>query len=261
LKDEKALYAAENALEAATQDYNYFNDMMKEELPTLFALEAEFIRPLFQNFYYMQLNIFYTLNEKMKSMEIDYFDFAADIEKQYEAKRGDVKEQAEALNIVHFKTSGKKCASLYLIFVNYLASTFSGKSKYASPDRDQKSAVASSYASHRRSTSEQSPPPYSPPPNGVITATGKPLGRSSSLASAVAGKKPPPPPAPKPASFSKKEHALALYDYTAQAEGDLTFRAGDRIEIIRKGESGNEWWVGKLNGAEGQFPANYTRLE
>ena len=107
-KDEKALYAAENALEAATQDYNYFNDMMKEELPTLFTLEAEFIRPLFQNFYYMQLNIFYTLNEKMKSMEIDYFDFTVDVEEQYEAKRGDVKERAEALRIVHFKGTGKK---------------------------------------------------------------------------------------------------------------------------------------------------------
>jgi amphiphysin len=112
LKDEKALYAAENALEAATQDYNYFNDMMKEELPKLFTLEAEFIRPLFQNFYYMQLNIFYTLNEKMRTMEIDYFDFTADIEQQYESKRGDVKERAEELSIVHFKGTGKKRTSL-----------------------------------------------------------------------------------------------------------------------------------------------------
>jgi amphiphysin len=108
LKDEKALYAAENALEVSTQDYNYFNDMLKEELPTLFALEAEFIRPLFQNFYYMQLNIFYTLNEKMKNMEIDYFDFTVDIEEQYESKRGDVKERAEELSIVHFKGTGRK---------------------------------------------------------------------------------------------------------------------------------------------------------
>jgi amphiphysin len=108
LKDEKALYAAENALEVSTQDYNYFNDMLKEELPALFALEAEFIRPLFQNFYYMQLNIFYTLNEKMKNMEIDYFDFTVDIEEQYESKRGDVKERAEELSIVHFKGTGRK---------------------------------------------------------------------------------------------------------------------------------------------------------
>ena len=263
LKDEKALYAAENALEAATQDYNYFNDMMKEELPKLFALEAEFIRPLFQNFYYMQLNIFYTLNEKMGTMEIDYFDFTVDVEEQYEAKRGDVKERAEALSIVHFKGTGRKRTIPRSTIVNPVAGTFAGKSKYAL-DRDKKSATTSSYAStHRRTTSDQQPPPpYSPPPNGVTPSTGKPLGRSSSLASAAASKKPPPPPpAPKPSQFSRKEYALALYDYTATADGDLTFKAGDRIEIVRKGEEGNEWWNGKLNGAEGQFPANYTRLE
>ena len=97
---------------------------MKEELPKLFALEAEFIRPLFQNFYYMQLNIFYTLNEKMRSMEIDYFDFTVDIEEQYEAKRGDVKEQAEALSIVHFKGTGRKRTYLFTLFgINGLMSS------------------------------------------------------------------------------------------------------------------------------------------
>jgi amphiphysin len=113
LKDEKALFAAENALEVSTQDYNYFNDMMKEELPRLFELDAEFIRPLFQNFYYMQLNIFYTLDEKMRNMEITYFDFTVDVEEQYESKRGDIKEQAEVLSIVHFKGTGRKRISIY----------------------------------------------------------------------------------------------------------------------------------------------------
>jgi amphiphysin len=61
--------------------------------------------------------------------------------------------------------------------------------------------------------------------------------------------------------LSKKTYAIAVYDYTAQADGDLTFKAGDRIEIVEKGEDENEWWVGRLNGAEGQFPANYTRIE
>jgi amphiphysin len=61
--------------------------------------------------------------------------------------------------------------------------------------------------------------------------------------------------------LAKKVHAIALYDYKAQAEGDLTFKTGDRIEVIKKGEAENEWWVGRLNGVEGQFPANYTRVE
>jgi amphiphysin len=46
LKDEKALYKAESDVEQATQEFNYFNDLLKDELPKLFALEREFIRPL-----------------------------------------------------------------------------------------------------------------------------------------------------------------------------------------------------------------------
>lgn len=66
LKDERALYNAENMLEQSTQEYEYYNNLLKEELPMLFDLESSFIRPVFQNFYYMQLNIYYTLYEKMK---------------------------------------------------------------------------------------------------------------------------------------------------------------------------------------------------
>lgn len=38
LKDEKALYKAENDVEQATQEYNYFNDLLKDDLPKLFRL-------------------------------------------------------------------------------------------------------------------------------------------------------------------------------------------------------------------------------
>src|SRR5271156_3841506 len=105
-KDEKALLKKENDVEQATKDFELFNDLLKDELPRLFALEAEFIRPLFQSFYYMQLNVFYTLHEKMQGINIGYFDLSLDIEDAFEKKRGDIKEQAENLTIVHFKGTG-----------------------------------------------------------------------------------------------------------------------------------------------------------
>jgi hypothetical protein len=46
----------------------------------------------------------------------------------------------------------------------------------------------------------------------------------------------------------------ALYDYEAQAEGDLSFTTGDVIEIVTRTNNENEWWIGKLNGKQGQFP-------
>ena len=97
LKDEKALYKAESEAEQATQDFEYFNNLLKDELPKLFRLEREFIRPLFQSFYYMQLNVFYTLHEKTQGVDIGYFDLSLDVEAAFSKKRGDVQEQAEAL--------------------------------------------------------------------------------------------------------------------------------------------------------------------
>ena len=58
-----------------------------------------------------------------------------------------------------------------------------------------------------------------------------------SLAAAAAAKSKPPPPKPKPsrlAAAPKVETVTALYDYSAQAEGDLSFRAGDTIEIVSR---------------------------
>jgi hypothetical protein len=50
----------------------------------------------------------------------------------------------------------------------------------------------------------------------------------------------------------------ALYDYNAQEENELTFKAGDVIIVIVEDDSG--WWQGKLEknqSKEGLFPGNY----
>lgn len=39
-----------------------------------------------------------------------------------------------------------------------------------------------------------------------------------------------------------------------QAEGDLSFAAGDKIQLVKKTDSAEDWWTGKLNGQEGVFP-------
>lgn len=251
LKDEKAMFKAENDVEQATQDFEYFNNLLKDELPKLFALEAEFIRPLFQSFYYMQLNVFYTLHEKMQGINIGYFDLTLDIEAAFEKKRGDIKEQAEALSIVHFKTAGgpKRTSTLQ--------SKYGSTSKYAGKLEEQK---ASKYGkAHDPEAGEANPPPpYSP---GMSTNGSTPA--SPALGAAIAAKGKPPPPKPKPSRLSgvpAAETVTALYDYEAQAEGDLSFTTGDVIEIISRTQNENEWWTGRVSGRQGQFPGNYVRL-
>lgn len=248
LKDEKALYKAEADVELATQEFNYFNDLLKDELPKLFHLEREFIQPLFQSFYYMQLNVFYTLHERMQSIDIGYFNLTEEVESAFEKKRGDIQEQVELLTIVHFKTLGGKKPS-----------RFGAGGKLAIEGK------TSTAVSRRRSDESLSspPPPYtssiSPLLNGSSSSA---IGRANSTgsswgAAAKAKGAAPPPPKPKPSKFAGAPtgpSATALYNYEAQAEGDLSFNTGDVIEIILKGATENEWWSGRLRGREGQFP-------
>ena len=265
LKDEKALYKAETEVEQATQDFNYFNDLLKDELPVLFKLEREFIRPLFQSFYYMQLNVFYTLHEKMQSIDIGYFNLTLGIEDAFEAKRGDIREQTEALAIVRFKTTGAKNKPLSKYSQNQRllegrkSSSTSGSAPLAIEGRRSEDTPSSRRMTHN--FDETSPPPYSSPMLNGDTMVARANSTGSSWGAAAKAKgAAPPPPKPKPSGLRSNPMspqiptAVALYDYEAQAAGDLSFMTGDVIEVTQKGATENEWWTGTLNGRSGQFP-------
>lgn len=268
-KDEKAIWKAEGEVENATQEFNYFNDLLKDELPKLFRLEREFIQPLFQSFYYMQLNIFYTMHEKMQHCDIGYFDLTLELEEAFNQKRGDIQEQAEKLSIVKFKTTGQRRPPKY-----GKPAALTGASRpaiTAGPSSEAAATPQITYgedaAADQASASASAPPPYSATTKpGFASPASPPLKSpiSPGLAAAAAAKSKPPPPKPKPSRLSAApagaETVTALYDYSAQAEGDLSFRAGDLITIIQRTNNENEWWTGKANGKQGQFPGNYVKL-
>jgi hypothetical protein len=52
--------------------------------------------------------------------------------------------------------------------------------------------------------------------------------------------------------------AIALYDYKGETEAEISFKQGDRITVISKGEDG--WWQGEINGRIGNFPGNNPYL-
>ncbi|KAH9425722.1 Abl interactor 2, partial [Dermatophagoides pteronyssinus] len=52
------------------------------------------------------------------------------------------------------------------------------------------------------------------------------------------------------------EKVVAIYDYTADKDDELSFQENSLIYVIRKNEDG--WWEGVLNGITGLFPGNYV---
>ncbi|KAI5959006.1 uncharacterized protein KGF55_005660 [Candida pseudojiufengensis] len=59
---------------------------------------------------------------------------------------------------------------------------------------------------------------------------------------------------------SNASQAIALYTFKGEQGGDLPFKKGDVINIIKRTETVDDWWTGSNNGQTGIFPANYVEL-
>lgn len=87
----------------------------------------------------------------------------------------------------------------------------------------------------------------------------KPSG--SSIASSIAAKKKPPPPVPaKRLPSAQSQFVTALFPFAGQNAGDLSFGEGDRIKVLKKTDSTDDWWEGEIRGMTGSFPANYVKV-
>jgi len=49
---------------------------------------------------------------------------------------------------------------------------------------------------------------------------------------------------------------VALYDYQAQHDDELSFVVHDVINVVDR--SDGDWWRGQLRGQTGLFPSNYV---
>lgn len=105
----------EQQFEVASGEYEHYNNLLKEELPRFLELASRFIDPLFHSFYYMQLNVYYIMLEKLQSFADGKYDLERrDIEDIYLEQRGDAAEQLDALNITQRPAStGEKNHIMY----------------------------------------------------------------------------------------------------------------------------------------------------
>jgi hypothetical protein len=49
-----------------------------------------------------------------------------------------------------------------------------------------------------------------------------------------------------------------MYNFEARDNTELGFKEDDMIEVLNKDDP--DWWIGRLNGAIGEFPANRTAM-
>ena len=73
------------------------------------------------------------------------------------------------------------------------------------------------------------------------------------------------PTAPKPPIFGAKGsagpgQAVAKFTFDADQAGDLGFKKGEVITIVKKTESETDWWTGRIGEREGIFPSNYVEV-
>jgi len=107
-----------------------------------------------------------------------------------------------------------------------------------------------SYQSETNYTS--SPPPPPPPPPGSMGSP-PPLPRGSGTA-------PPPPPPPPRGGRGGGPTCTALYDYPGEQPEDLTFSAGDVINVTKE-DDGSGWIEGEIRGRTGIFPSSYIQMD
>ncbi|KAL4488402.1 hypothetical protein ABPG72_019252 [Tetrahymena utriculariae] len=55
----------------------------------------------------------------------------------------------------------------------------------------------------------------------------------------------------------KENYVIAISDFAAQTEKDLSFKKGDKIQIVKRTKDG--WWIGLLNKNIGYFPCNHVK--
>ncbi|PWY72924.1 hypothetical protein BO70DRAFT_364706 [Aspergillus heteromorphus CBS 117.55] len=133
-----------------------------------------------------------------------------------------------------------------------LSSSIAARTDYFS--RNQSQPTLSKSTSH--STLQQSP--YQPTLIQAATTVASPSVSASSLI-AASKKKPPPPPPPRAHSNAPGAvYVTAVYDFDGESAGDLAFREGDRIRVLKKTDSTDDWWEGEVRGRKGSFPANYV---
>ncbi|KAF9161061.1 hypothetical protein BGX20_002257 [Mortierella sp. AD010] len=295
LSDERQIYKLESQLEVATADYEGLNSLLKEELPGFFYYKTHLMEPIFHIFYYLQLRIYRIMLDRMGPISSTY---SSKYSRQAIQAGGSASPDPSPLSASPAPSAPKPWQASGATGAAPAAKPWQTGAGVKPWQTGAASAAASNpwqtgttYSANQETPGMPPPPSYNtvqrgggsegsqpapvpaansgfrmpqnidihvtPSISGTIAATATAAATShviNSINNGMVKKGPPPPP--------KKigvKMVVALYDYDAQQEGDLSFRRDDRIELIERTPDVNGWWSGRLNGRQGLFPGNYVQ--
>ncbi|KAL4817080.1 hypothetical protein BDW67DRAFT_35905 [Aspergillus spinulosporus] len=292
-RENASLLKAEEDLAKATEDYHAADEHLRQHLPPLITAVFSLLPRLLSAQIQIQNSIlanYYTVIYGYCEQQRYPFDPPQPLEQtvaQWEQSCHPVQQQIESFACLangkavrsNSQPSNDRRPSIPLNALNRFRSSHSIPTQQAPSDHDKpvigvrSKSTSNALSSHNADSLGERTSPSSlveahaslhpmtasyPASNPDSLSPPVPLASKPSL-SALAGKKKPPPPPPKPRSASSNmSFVTALYDFGGQGEGDLVFQQGDRIRVLRRTDSTDDWWEGELRGVKGSFPANYV---
>ncbi|PVU92801.1 hypothetical protein BB561_003611 [Smittium simulii] len=279
LPDEQAFQKYTALFEDASRNYNFYNNMVKNDLRVLTTHRDDLTKIITERIARIQREVYSSLCDSLLNaiQQSNYIDINLDISYESAELWGLAKRNLDQINICGNRVGGikpkanfmstlsrkstkkdflsakipnKKSSISQVEIPNNTRTSSSRHNSYAAPqmqmpsqsqpqNTEQLPAYYSEYDSQNNAPPQQNK-------NPVISNNTSQVNRAF-------------PSAPLPPR--RIEHVIALYDYNSGVEGDLKFKVNDLIEVLERTESSEDWWTGKLNGEIGVFPSNYVRLQ
>ena len=227
VSEEKKMAQVEVQFDTATREYESINSMLKRDLAVFLGLRQEFIDPILFTYFRYLSRVYQTQYSLYYEVANAHCDLSCTALTGYEVQKAKIEQMLADVKIC------------------------SATSRLSIQAQSSDHAVASSSSLH---ASQSTLPAYSEVPANYSTAKATQDARAGASLSVL-----PPPPARRSIEVPKTQYVIALYDFQAQADGDLTFRKDDKIEIIERKDNVNDWWIGRLGNQIGQFPGNYVK--
>ncbi|OAD01925.1 hypothetical protein MUCCIDRAFT_144394 [Mucor lusitanicus CBS 277.49] len=236
--EEKNMFKLQTQFDNAAADYDYFNNMLKDELARFLDLSQEFIEPVFRQFYNIQSRV--------------VAPFIPD-RPTYADRRPSISDRQSSMSSSY--SSDRKPPPPLAQKPSF--SSISERPSY--PDRRPRPSVSErppinsprqlpalsprpSYNARSRSMStSNTPPPIKSSSTNVMPSSYN-SSRNGNRQDGANG------------MANRKELVEALYELNAPQDGDLSFHVGDVIEVLEKSDKTHDWWKGRLGDRTGMFP-------